>query len=466
MLEALAAWVVAGVTAAGGLPTLPEAFGRGTPGAGGVAQGTGLLRIDIDASRYPEARCADGSGAVIYARRARTEAHRDDWIVYLQGGGSCDSGEDCHARWLGRDGNFGANKLSSRFAPAGGIAAGGLANPDARNPFGGWNHVFVYYCSSDGWAGTAAGVATSAVHEGVAVAYRLDLLGARIVDAVFDTLRGGAAYADPAGRRVPMPSLDEARTVLFAGSSAGGSGARTHADRVGALLRATNRRCTAARCDLAYAAVIDASYGLASEPLDHEGSRACGSALADACTYETAMRRRWLGVVRDFRRGVADESCVAHHAASGDEWRCADGAHVLQHHVATPFFVRADLQDALVMGNTVEAGYRYEGVPLDRHLYGRLEEIQLLELASLAARSEEPRAAGPLEPPGVFGPQCGDHETLRTNDATFGRAIVANGVRHTLPQVLARWLAGAGTTSVVETYDPAGPPRSCAAGAD
>ena len=462
MIEALAAWLLAGAAAATDLPTLPEAFGRGTPGAGGVAPGTGLLRIDVDTNLYPEARCADGSGAVFYARRAQDDAHRDDWIVYLQGGGSCDSGEDCHARWLGRDGNFGANKLSSRFAPEGGIVAAGLSNPDARNPFGGWNHVFVFYCSSDGWAGTAANVATRATHEGETVPYRIDLLGARIVDAAFDTLRRGAAYADAAGRRVAMPQLDDARTVLFAGSSAGGGGVRTNADRVGALLHAHNRHCTAARCDFTFGAVIDASYGLASEPLDHDGSRACGPDLADGCTYELAMRQRWFGIVRDFRRGVADESCVAHHAADGEEWRCADGAHVLQHHVATPFFVRADLQDQLVMNNTVEAGYRYQGTPVDRHLYGQLEEIQLLELATLAARSEEPRAAGRLEPPGVFGPQCGDHETLRTNDATFGRAIVAGGVRYTLPDVLARWLAGTGTRSVVETYDPSGPARSCA----
>ena len=61
-----------------------------------------------------------------------------------------------------------------------------------------------------------------------------------------------------------------------------------------------------------------------------------------------------------------------------------------------------------------------------------------------------------------LGPQCADHETLRTNDATFTRAIVTgDGTRHAFPDVLARWLARAGRTSVVESYDPAGPPRSC-----
>ncbi|HET9482344.1 MAG TPA: pectin acetylesterase-family hydrolase [Xanthomonadales bacterium] len=447
------------------LPTLREAFGRGLPGAGAVAPGSGLFRIDVPGDRYPDAHCADGSPAVFYARRATDPIHRDDWVVYLQGGGSCDSGEDCRARWLGRDGNFGANKLSSAFAPQRGIVAGGIENPDPRNPFGGWNHVFVYYCSSDGWTGTAAAVATEAQHDGRTVAYRIDFLGARIIDAVLDLLRSGAAgYTGAQGERVALPDLDRAQRVLFAGSSAGGSGVRSNADRVGELLRAHGERCDARGCGPAYAAVVDASYGLSTEGLDHRGSRACGAVAPEACTYERSMRRRWFDVMLSFRHGVTDSSCVAYHASRGDEWRCADGVHLLQHHVLTPYFVRADLQDRLVMGNTLEAGFRYEGVALDAATYGALEEIQLLELATVAARAEETRADSPLEPPGVFGPQCGDHETLRSDAPTFGRAIIgADGTRHTMLQVLANWLAGRAPAAVVESFEPGVPAPGCRA---
>lgn len=447
------------------LPTLPEAFGRGTSGAGGVARGSDLMRVDIDLARYPDALCADATPAVFYVRSARAAQHREDWVVYLQGGGSCDNGQVCHDRWLGRDGNFGANKLSSAFAPAGGIKSGGIESPDARNPFAEWNQVFVYYCSSDGWAGQARDVRSVAVHEGAATEYRLHLLGARIVDAVFDTLRGGngqLAYSDADGTRRAMPDLDSARTLLFAGSSAGGGGVRSNADRIGALLRSARPDCATGACPLRYAAVLDGSYGLASETLDHAGSRVCGPLASATCTYEQSTRRRWFDVLLGFRDGLADASCVDYHAPLGDEWRCADGAHVLEHHLQTAFFVRSDLQDSLVMGNTVEAGYSYQGVPLDRALYGLLEEGQLRALASIAARSEEARPASLLEPPGVFGPQCGDHETLRSNEPTFRRGIIgANGTRQTMLDSLSDWLAGRGPVSVVERFDASGPPASC-----
>lgn len=449
------------------LPTLREAFGPGTPGAGAVARGNGLFRIDVPLDRYPEALCADGTGAVFYVRRASSLEHRDDWIVYLQGGGSCDSGEDCHARWLGQDGNFGANKLSSRYAPAGGINGGGIESSDPRNPFRAWNHVFVYYCSSDGWSGQAANVATTAVHEGTALGYRIHFLGGRIVDAVFDLLRGGngpLSYVDANGSRSALRDIDAARRVLFAGSSAGGGGVRTHVDRIGELLRHNNVYCGAGSCPLVYAAVIDTSYSLSHERLDHRNSRACGADLIGTCTYELSMRPRWFDVLLGFRQGLADASCVALHLPRGDEWRCADGNHVLEHHLLTPFFVRVDLQDRLVMGNALETGFAYQGVPLDRALYGALEEIQLLELATLAERSEESRQPAPLEPPGVFGPQCGDHETLRTDAPTFGRAIAGvDGQLYTTLEVLANWLSGASPSAVIESFDPDRPPATCRA---
>ncbi len=446
------------------LPTLPELFGRGVAGAGGVAQGDTLMRVDVPVARYPDALCADGTPAVFYVRSARDAQHRDDWVVYLQGGGSCDSGEDCHARWLGQDGNFGANKLSSRFAPAGGIASGGIESVDARNPFAAWNHVFVYYCSSDGWAGQARDARASTVHAGVPTDYRINFLGARIIDAVFDQLRGGngvLTYAASNGTRQSMPDLDRARNVLFAGSSAGGSGVRSNADRIGALLRREHLGCGPS-CALRYAAVLDGSYGLGTESLGHAGSRVCGPLVAATCSYEQSMRRRWFDVLLDFRDGLADGSCVAHHLPLGDEWRCADGAHVLEHHLLTPFFVRSDLQDSLVMGNTIEAGFSYQGTPLDRTLYGLLEEGQLRALTTLAARSEEARLPSALEPPGAFGPQCGDHETLRSNEPTFRRSIVdANGTAHQMLSSLSEWLAGRGPVNIVQRFNASGPPAGC-----
>lgn len=447
------------------LPTLGEAFGRPIPGVGGVAGGSDLMRLEVPGDIYPQAHCADGTPAVYYVRRAATAEHRDRWVIYLQGGGSCASGQNCHDRWLGRDGNFGGNKLSSRFAPVRGIAGQGIESTSGRNPFASWNHVFVYYCSSDGWIGQRAGVATSALHRGVDTAYQIDFLGANIVDAVIEQLRGSSgklSYRTARGDVQSMPDLDEATHVLFSGSSAGGGGVRSNADAVHERLRAHNVRCTPQSCPLTFAAVIDASYGLAHATLDHSDSLLCGPDLVGNCSYEWVMRRRWTEAVQGFWGGRLDASCLAYHQATDDQWRCADGAHQLEHHLNAPIFVRADLQDKLIMRNTIDAGFRYDGVPIDRTLYGLLEEIQLHQLATLGERSEEPRSAGPLEPPGVFGPQCGDHEALRTNVATFRRRIDSDDeTSHTTLQVLHNWLTGRPRSAVIESFDPAGPPDSC-----
>ena len=448
------------------LPSLGEAFGRPIPGAGGVAGGTDLMRLEIPGTRYPQAHCADGSPAVYYVRSAAAAEHRQRWVIYLQGGGSCDSGQDCHDRWIGQDGNFGGNKLTSRLAPERGIAGEGIQSTHARNPFAAWNQVFVYYCSSDGWIGQRAGVVASAVHRGVEGAYRIDFLGAGIVDAVIDQLRGASgtlSYRNARGDLQSMPDLDAATDVLFSGSSAGGSGVRSNADAVHARLRAYNLRCTPQSCPLNFAAVVDASYGLATATLDHRDSRLCGPELVGSCSYEFVMQRRMREVVQGFWGGRLDASCLAYHQASADAWRCADGAHQLEHHLSAPIFVRADLQDRLIMGNTIDAGYRYQGVAIDRTLYGLLEEIQLHELATLAQRSEEPRARGRLEPPGVFGPQCGDHESLRTDVASFRRRIdTADGASYATLEVLQNWLQGRPHSAVIESFDPIGRPESCA----
>ena len=69
--------------------------------------------------------------------------------------------------------------------------------------------------------------------------------GARIIDAVLETLRRssrGRAVLPPGGTAgKAIPDLDAATHVLFAGSSAGGLGANTNADRVAAKLRTTNQ---------------------------------------------------------------------------------------------------------------------------------------------------------------------------------------------------------------------------------
>jgi hypothetical protein len=455
--------VAAPVSASSELPTLREAFGHAVAGVDNLLRGDGLLRIDIPITHYPDALCADGTPVPIYVRRASDGEHQDDWIVYLQGGGTCDSGQNCFERWKGRDGNFGANKLSSQFAPAGGIEARGIHLDEPRNPFAGWNHVFVYYCSSDGWSGQVRDREAQARvgDESVEIDYRLHFLGARIVDAVFDMLRGGAGalrYRNASGAEVELPRMSRDGTVLFAGSSAGGGGVIRNADRIHDTFRVIPKSCHAGTCAPRFLALIDGSVGLAREELDHGDSRTCGEVPAGTCTYGESMRLRWEIVTGDFWGGLSDSSCIAHQTERGESWRCADGVHIVRHHLTTPFFVRTDLQDSLVLRNTLDAGYGYQGVPLDRELYGDLLELQLLRLASGKGRTE-PQSHSI----GMFAPQCGTHVGLTSNPASYRHSIDTAHGSLTFLQTLANWVDGAGPVVAIQAFEPGGAPAGCTA---
>jgi hypothetical protein len=298
--------------------------------------------------------------------------------------------------------------------------------------------------------------ARALLDDGRAVDYRIDFLGARIVDAVFDRLHGDEAvtYRDAAGASASLPPLREARRLLFAGSSAGGGGVLRNADRVRSTLRA-RLGCDPLddACGPAFAAVVDGTLGLERATLDHSLTGLCGELTP--CTYEGAMQRRWTEVVRGFWDGAGDDSCL-HAYPAAEAWRCGDGEVLAGQHLEMPLFVRSDLQDSLVMGNTLEAGFLLDGAPLDRLRYGQLLELQLLALAAGDGRREPAARA-----PGVFGPQCGQHVGLDIERAAFRHAVIdADGTRHTLLQSLASWLQG-DAVAAVQAFEPGAAPAGC-----
>jgi hypothetical protein len=185
------------------------------------------------------------------------------------------------------------DKMSTSLSKAQ-IRGNGFLASDARNRFGTWNRVLVYYCSSEQWAGTKAGTLT-AIAVGQSREYDIQFRGSFIVDAVLDTLRNSG----PGGRRrivrhaegatpdaAAWPDLDEATHVLFAGSSGGGNGVINNADRVEAKLRAANPGLTDFRT------VIDAIFTPDTSMLDYTQTPHCAKDPA-RCTYEGFQRTSW-----------------------------------------------------------------------------------------------------------------------------------------------------------------------------
>ena len=393
----------------------------GKPGvAGGLAAGTDMHRHAVDTNRYPQALCNDGSPAVFYFAPAAREEDRRKWIVFLQGGGSCGDGQACAERWCSVDSNFGMDKMTSTLTKPS-IRAGGFLNPDPRNRFGSWNRVLIHYCSSDGWTGTNTTNAQASMN-GETREYSIHLKGSSIIDAVLDTLRnaGKRRAVRPAGdgSGAPWPDLD---TATFAGSSAGGGGVRQNADRVGEKLRATNPNL------VDYRAVIDAISIIRQSDLDPE--------------FETRMQQVWSETEVAFRAARVDASCDAAHP--GEEWRCVENHHAVLHHVTTPFFLRADLQDQLVAGNFVEAGFgSYDE-------YGATLESQLRNLPM----AEEPRGAEP----GLFAPQCRHHESFTDNEPVF--QVRVDGL--SFHDLLWNWWSGAHPQQAIQQFAGAGAAPGC-----
>ncbi len=447
--------------------------------AGQLAPGNGLFRIDIDTTAYPKATCNDGTGAVMYVRRYRAAANACRWVIFLDGGGACRDGQSCGERYCAVDTYLGAYKMSSRDVPPVGIADIGIQSRRRVNHFRGWNHVVVHYCSSDGWSGTASDVELQVVDGlGNPIDYRIHFHGAYIVDAVIGTLRGEngpVVYTDQRQRRVAMPDLDDASVVLLAGSSAGGGGVIRNADHVRDILLANNPACAGGggapdpdpppgggACALDVRAVIDASTGPRFEDLGYTSSVYCTQ--DGLCDYETLMRDTWLNVSLGLWGERTDQSCLAYHAPLGEHWRCSDGDHVRDHHITTPMFVRQDLQDSLLTGNAIDAMVDVGGALMTFDLWGSETHQILLDLALLDQTAEEGSAMGGagIARPGVFGPQCGNHESLRHDKGFLRvRAPTAGGAELTTNQVLKNWVRGTSPSAALVSFAGAGLLPSC-----
>ncbi|EFN84998.1 Protein notum-like protein, partial [Harpegnathos saltator] len=144
--------------------------------------------------------CNDGSQAGFYLRKSQSSKQ---WIVYLEGGWYCYDHTSCRNRWL----RLRHLMTSTQWPDTRDV--GGLLSPNEdENPF--WhnaNHVFVPYCTSDSWSGTRA------TPEGM-----FSFMGAEVLVQVVRDL-------------IPL-GLEGARSLLLAGSSAGGTGVMLNLNRI------------------------------------------------------------------------------------------------------------------------------------------------------------------------------------------------------------------------------------------
>jgi Pectinacetylesterase len=386
-----------------------------------MVEGDELERVLLDA---PGAVCNDGSPGVIYVRAASDPALETAWSLHVQGGGACATWEDCQTRWCG-SAYYDASKMSSDWAPPS-IGGLGIYDADPANLLAGANHVFFYYCTSDSWAGRAE--VTYLPADGSAGSpYTMFRAGHSVMEAAIAALESGVT----SDLGTVLPPLTTATQVVFSGTSAGSDGARRHVDWLEERLSAHGA---------AVVGLFDAAINPAREALPPEGE----------VVYESAFRALWEADQSQNPAPFYDESCVAHYAGTGDEYLCADTSYVMMNHITTPFFARQDLQDLTGLAESLAAD-------LDAYEESQAETLALL--ANLPAIAIETVTVAP----GVYGPSCGQHVALETND-WWRTATVAHGEEeYTFQRAALEWYAG---SEIAVIDDPvagegAGPRSSC-----
>lgn len=419
-----------------------------TGSTGGLGAGSDLQRYDIDTIQYPYALCNDGSNAIFYYRPFQGEVNRHRWVIFLQGGGSCSSPNDCANRWCGVDTNFSSVGMSSGPAPKAGIRGNGIFERRADNPLGGWNQILVKYCSSDKWSGTSKDVLMDADDpiSGRPVLYRTHFLGSRILDAAIQILRRQKSevltYTLGPSPNVELPNLDDAQFVLLAGASGGGNGVLNNLDRLSAALRRTNNNCKGKTCTLEVRGLHDSAFNPSLQTLDFSASVPCRFGICTPEAYFQYVRAEGDDAIW---RAKSDTSCVEWHRVNDPdlEWRCSDEAYVIANHITTPIFIRQGQFDRNHVPDYVKAEFRVPPAttPLTPADYGRMVRQQAAALADAPKQGAEGETM--TTAPGAFIPTCPDHETLTDTPQVFNVRIRVNATQElSMFDALQNWLTG------------------------
>uniref|UniRef100_A0A8D2ZXP9 Uncharacterized protein n=1 Tax=Scophthalmus maximus TaxID=52904 RepID=A0A8D2ZXP9_SCOMX len=313
--------------------------------------------------------CNDGSPAGYYIKESKGSKR---WLLFLEGGWYCFNRQTCDSRYETM-----RRLMSSTEWPQTRTGTGILSPQPEENPH--WwnaNMVFIPYCSSDVWSG-----ATSKTdHSDYA------FMGSLIIKEVVNELL--------------TKGLDNAKVLLLAGSSAGGTGVLLNVDHVAEQLQSQGHTGVQVR-------------GLADSGwfLDNKQYKFTECLDTISCAPTEAIKRgiRYWG-------GLVPESCRQAHV--GEEWNCFFGYKVYPT-LKSPVFVVQWLFD--------EAQLTVDNI----HLMGQpVHEGQWKYIQNLG---QELRSTL-RDVPAMFAPACLSHELITRS---YWMDIQVKGT--SLPRALHCW---------------------------
>ncbi|GAA6100777.1 inactive palmitoleoyl-protein carboxylesterase notum1b [Tachysurus ichikawai] len=334
--------------------------------------------------------CNDGTPAGYYMKESRGSRR---WLLFLEGGWYCFNKQNCDTRY-----DTMRRLMSSTRWPQTRTGTGILSPQPEENPH--WwnaNTVFIPYCSSDVWSGASPKTDQN----------DYAFMGSLIIQEVVKELL--------------TKGLDNAKVLLLAGSSAGGTGVLLNVDRVAELLKSLGHNSIQVR-------------GLADSGwfLDNKQYRCTDCVDTLGCAPTEAIKRgiRYWGSV------VPDRCRLAH---TGEEWNCFFGYKVYPT-LKSPVFVVQWLFDEAQL--TVD-NIHLTGQPVQQGQWRYIQNLGI-ELRNTLK-----------DVPAMFAPACLSHEIITRN---YWMDVHVKGT--SLPRALQCWDRSL-QNSLRNNSSHRSPPRAC-----
>ncbi|KAK2869434.1 hypothetical protein Q7C36_001305 [Tachysurus vachellii] len=334
--------------------------------------------------------CNDGTPAGYYMKESRGSRR---WLLFLEGGWYCFNKQNCDTRY-----DTMRRLMSSTRWPQTRTGTGILSPQPEENPH--WwnaNTVFIPYCSSDVWSGASPKTDQN----------DYAFMGSLIIQEVVKELL--------------TKGLDNAKVLLLAGSSAGGTGVLLNVDRVSELLKSLGHNSIQVR-------------GLADSGwfLDNKQYRCTDCVDTLGCAPTEAIKRgiRYWGSV------VPDRCRLAH---TGEEWNCFFGYKVYPT-LKSPVFVVQWLFDEAQL--TVD-NIHLTGQPVQQGQWRYIQNLGI-ELRNTLK-----------DVPAMFAPACLSHEIITRN---YWMDVHVKGT--SLPRALQCWDRSL-QNSLRNNSSQRSPPRAC-----
>jgi len=157
-------------------------------------------KVPLSMLSDPKAKCLDGTQAGYYVQPTNSTTYKNKWVIYLNGGGECDTKDACVYQTTGA---LGSSKYFEPEVDASGWFLGSdycTYNPD----FCLWNHAYDPYCTQD----LHSGQVTNPTEEDN---YGLYFAGHHVFTAMLDQLDKNN-------------NMQNAEEIILSGASAGGIG--------------------------------------------------------------------------------------------------------------------------------------------------------------------------------------------------------------------------------------------------